>query len=103
MRELNMTLKEKCDFHWRMLGINDTGSLKKFITDIFNHSDHQQAVLIELYKMLFPGWDSITEIKGYPEAGCDLWHFILTLKTWSSLRAVSPTGRKLGQVREKWR
>jgi hypothetical protein len=23
--------------------------------------------------------------------------FILTLKTWSSLRAVGPTGRKLGQ------
>ena len=35
--------------------------------------------------------------------------FILTLKTWSSLRAVgptlrpvSPTGWKLGQVRENW-
>jgi hypothetical protein len=25
--------------------------------------------------------------------------FITALKTWSSLRAVSPTGRKLGQVR----
>jgi hypothetical protein len=28
--------------------------------------------------------------------------FILTLKTWSSLRAVRPTGWKLGQVRVKW-
>ena len=74
-----MTLKEKCDFHWRMLGITDTESLKKSITAIFDRCDHQQAVLIELYKLLFPGWDSITKIEGYPEAGCDLWRFICRL------------------------
>jgi len=28
-----MTLKEKCTFHWRMLGITDTESLKKSISE----------------------------------------------------------------------
>jgi hypothetical protein len=29
-------------------------------------------------------------------------NFIFTLKTWSSLRAVGPMGRRLGQVRDRW-
>jgi hypothetical protein len=74
-----MTLKEKCDFHWRMLGITNVESLKKSITAIFDRCDYQQEVLIELYKLLFPGWSAIAEIKGYPDAGCDLWHFICRL------------------------
>ena len=74
-----MTLEEKCTFHWSKLKISNTEILKKFITAIFDRCDHQQDVLIELYKLLFPGWDSITKIEGYPDAGCDLWHFICRL------------------------
>lgn len=74
-----MTLKEKCTFHWRMLGISNTECLKKSITAVFDRCDHQQTVLIELYKLLFPGWDCITKIEGYPDAGCDLWRFICRL------------------------
>jgi hypothetical protein len=62
-----------------MLGITDPDSLKESIVAVFDRCDNQQAVLIGLYKLLFPGWDCITKIEGYPEAGRDLWHFICRL------------------------
>ena len=74
-----MTLKEKCLFHWQMLRITHPDSLRESITAVFDRCDHQQAVLIDLYKLVFPEWDCISKIEGYPETGCDLWKFICRL------------------------
>ncbi len=74
-----MTLENKCHHHWQALEITNTESLKDFITTLFTKHDHQEKVLIDLYKLVFPEWDCITKIEGYPEAGCDLWHFICRL------------------------
>ena len=74
-----MTLENKCHHHWQALEITNTESLKDFITTLFTKHDHQEKVLIDLYKLVFPEWDCITKIEGYPEAGCDLWRFICRL------------------------
>ena len=71
-----MTLENKYHYHWQALGITNTESLKDFITTLFTKHDHQEKVLIDLYKLVFPEWDRIIKIDGYPEAGCDLWKFI---------------------------
>ena len=61
---------------WKQLGLTDRDELKSRIGAIFEKSDHQEQVLIELYRMVFPDWDRIAKIKGYPEAGVDLWEII---------------------------
>jgi hypothetical protein len=62
--------------HWRKIGINTIGELKSCIQTIFAENDHQQHVLIGLYHMVFPDWDQIFKIHGYPSTGEDLWMFI---------------------------
>lgn len=65
--------------NWKKLGITSKGELKSSIIAIFEKSDHQEQVLIGLYRMVFPDWDQIAKINGYPEAGDDLWKFICRL------------------------
>ena len=64
---------------WKHLGITRRDELKSRIMAIFENSDHQEQVLIGLYRMVFPDWDQIVKITGYPEAGDDLWKFICRL------------------------
>ena len=71
-----MKLENKCRRHWQSLGITNTERLKGFISDLFSKHDHQKDVLIELYKLVFPEWDEISRIRGYPEVGSDMWLFI---------------------------
>lgn len=71
-----MTLKTRCLKHWESLGISDLKKLKEYITAIFERHDHQEQILIDLYKMVFPEWDKIRKINGYPEVNYDLWHYI---------------------------
>ena len=71
-----MTLKTKCRKHWERLGINDLENLKQYITAIFERLNHQEEVLVELYKLVFPEWNRIAKITLNPEAGVDLWKFI---------------------------
>jgi len=65
-----------CRRHWAKLGIKDEITLKEYIGEIFEKHKHQSDVLIDLYKMILPDWDSIEKIEGHPEAGKDLWKFI---------------------------
>ena len=67
--------------HSQLLNIRDEKSLKEDITRIFESHNkqeqpHQRNIIIDLYKMVFPDWDSIEKIKGYPECGPGLWEFI---------------------------
>jgi hypothetical protein len=75
-----MTLKTRCLKHWESLGISDLKKLKEYITAIFERHDHQEQILIDLYKMVFPEWDKIRKINGYPEVNYDLWHNFLGKK-----------------------
>ena len=74
-----MTLEEKCLKHWQQMGIDSITAIKKTIETIFQKHSHQEYVLIDIYKLVFPEWDRIERIKGYPEAGNDLWNFICRL------------------------
>ena len=71
-----MTLEMKCQRHWQRLGIKDLKTLKEHIKSIFDKYQHQEEVLIDLYKMVLPDWDFIKRVEGFPEAGNDLWQFI---------------------------
>ena len=71
-----MTLEMKCQRHWQRLGIKDLKTFKEHIKAIFDKDQHQEEVLIDLYKMVLPDWDFIKKIEGFPEAGNDLWQFI---------------------------
>jgi len=62
--------------HWGKLGINNEKTLREHIKEIFKKHNHQTDVLIDIYKMILPDWDSIKEIDGHPEAGHSLWTFI---------------------------
>jgi phage pi2 protein 07 len=62
--------------NWKRLNLTNKRELKSRIRDIFEKSDHQEQILIGLYRMVFPDWDRIIKIDGYPEAGGDLWKFI---------------------------
>lgn len=65
-----------CGEYWENRGITDVNDLKDRIDAIFERHDHQEHVLIDLYRMVFPDWDRIRKIRGYPEAGSELWKFI---------------------------
>ena len=71
-----MTLEMKCQRHWQRLGIKDLKTLKEYIRAIFDKYQHQEEVLIDLYKMVLPDWGHIKKVNGFPVAGNDLWMFI---------------------------
>ena len=71
-----MTPEARREQHWVKFGIHNEKTLREHIKEIFERHAHQTDVLIDLYKMILPDWDSIEKIEGYPEAGKDLWRFI---------------------------
>lgn len=49
---------------------------QKKIDKVFERCEHQQDVLIELYKLVFPDWDFIEKIEDWPTCGKELWEYI---------------------------
>lgn len=49
------------------------------IEKVFEQNTNQGDVLIDLYRMVFPDWDSIKQLEGYPTIGKDLWQYICQL------------------------
>ncbi len=43
------------------------------IQNLFASKTNQWEVLAALYKMVFPYWDQITELNGYPEINSNTW------------------------------
>ncbi len=74
-----MSLKTKCKIHWKNMGIDNPETLQKYIKEVFQIHNHQENVIIDIYKIVFPEWDQIKTIKGYPAAGDSLWKFICNL------------------------
>lgn len=69
-------LMQKCHKHWQQLNIKDRKSLKKAIDKIFESHTNQSDALVDIYKLVFPEWDAIEIINGFPEAGANLWKYI---------------------------
>ena len=74
-----MTIEEKCRNHWQQLGIDGFEALKDHIKAIFRKHEHQQQVLVDIYRLVFPDWEQIEQINGFPSAGNDLWKLICNL------------------------
>ena len=65
--------------NWKRLGINNRDELKSRIMAIFEKNDHQEQVLIGLYRIAFHDWDQILKIRGYPEVGNEMWLYVCRL------------------------
>ena len=65
--------------HWKLLGINDTVSFMDYVRSLFEKHDHQQQVICDMYKLIFPDWDRIKHIKNYPATDTKLWEFVWDL------------------------
>jgi hypothetical protein len=50
--------------------------IKEYVEEAFAKHTHQQNVIVDLYKMVFPNWDKIVKIEGYPKIGLAFWTFI---------------------------
>jgi len=57
-------------------GIKSIRDLQVHLQIIFEESDHQSSVIVKLYKMLFPDWEKIQRIEGFPTVGKALNEYI---------------------------
>ena len=60
-------------------GIKSIRDLQVHLQIIFEESDHQGSVIVKLYKMLFPDWEKIHRIEGFPTVGKALNEYIFNL------------------------
>lgn len=60
-------------------GIKSVRDLQQHLQKIFEESEHQDSVIVKLYKMLFPDWETIQRIEGYPKVGQALNDYIFNL------------------------
>jgi len=60
-------------------GITTKKELQQRLQDIFEQVEHQESALVGIYKLVFPNWEKITQVEGYPEVGKDLWKYICNL------------------------
>jgi len=60
-------------------GIKTIRDLQVHLQTIFEESDHQDSVIVKLYKMLFPDWQKIQRIEGFPTVGKALDEYIFNL------------------------
>ena len=59
--------------------IKSIRDLQIHLQEIFEKSEHQNSVIVKLYKMLFPDWEKIQRIEGFPEVGKALNEYIFNL------------------------
>ena len=72
-------VKNNSQNHLVNLGIKSTRDLQQRLQEIFEESEHQDSVIVKLYKMLFPDWDKIQRIEGFPVVGKALNEYIFNL------------------------
>jgi hypothetical protein len=79
---VNVTSKQlgkRCKKNMTRLGIVNEISFKKRLQEIFETSYNQQSALIDIYKIVFPDWERIKKIEGFPVVGCEMWEYICGL------------------------
>ena len=72
-------VKSTSQNHLVNLGIKSVRDLQQYLQEIFEESEHQDSVIVKLYKMLFPDWDKIHRIEGFPTVGKALDAYIFNL------------------------
>ena len=65
--------------HLANQGIKSIRDLQIHLQEIFEESNHQDSVIVKLYKMLFPEWEKIQRIEGFPAVGTALDAYIFNL------------------------
>lgn len=70
---------KKSQNHLIKQGIKNVRELQIHLQEIFEESEHQNSVIVKLYKMLFPDWEKIQNIEGFPEVGKALNEYIFNL------------------------
>ena len=73
--------KNDSQSHLANQGIKSIRDLQVHLQGIFEESDHQSSVIVKLYKMLFPDWEKIQRIEGFPVVGKALNEYIFNLFT----------------------
>ncbi len=71
--------RQRPELHLAEQGIRTVKDLQIRLQEVFENHEHQNSVLVQLYKMLFPDWDKIKRIEGFPEVGVALWQYICNL------------------------
>ncbi|SHJ72887.1 hypothetical protein SAMN02745216_02140 [Desulfatibacillum alkenivorans DSM 16219] len=69
-------LESECQAHWKHLGLNSPEDVQAYIQAIFDSCESQSEVISALYELLFPAWDNIDKINGYPIVGEEFWLFV---------------------------
>ena len=72
-------VKTNSQNHLANQGIKSIRDLQVYLQTIFEDSDHQSSVIVKLYKMLFPDWEKIQKIEGFPTIGKALDEYIFNL------------------------
>lgn len=49
---------------------------KEEILKIFEEEDHQIKILIKLYKLIYPNWNEISQVKGFPKTSKEVNLFL---------------------------
>ena len=60
-------------------GITTKEKLQHRLQEIFEQAEHQESALVNIYKLVFPDWQDIKQVEGFPEVGKDLWKYICQL------------------------
>lgn len=49
---------------------------KELVSELFENATHQGDVLIGLYRLVYPDWDSIASVDGFPKINDATWKYI---------------------------
>lgn len=79
MTNVVVMIKAKPQNHLVKQGIKSIRDLQIHLQKIFEESEHQNSVIVKLYKMLFPDWEDIKRIEGFPAVGKALDEYIFNL------------------------
>jgi hypothetical protein len=79
MTNVAVMVKAKPQNHLMSQGIKSIRDLQIHLQKIFEESEHQNSVIVKLYKMLFPDWENIIRIEGFPAVGKALDEYIFNL------------------------
>jgi len=54
-------------------------ALQQRLQQIFEQADHQSSALVRIYQLIFPDWEEIERLEGFPTVGVELWKYICQL------------------------
>jgi hypothetical protein len=72
-------LDRQCRKYMAGQGITSKEKLQHRLQEIFERAEHQDSALVMVYQLLFPDWDRIKQIEGFPVVGQAMWCYICNL------------------------